>query len=185
MRIAWSPDLGGICKVESEVVRLCEGATRKFVELGCIVEEASPDLHDAWEIISPLRVFRTAILHANLIGAEEQIDNPVFKQYMDQIDKTSLLDVAMAERKRTKLWSRVQPVFDRYELNICPTTATPDIEADHLFPTEIGGESLENPFESILLTYALKNNVLPGISIPAGWTKGGLPVGLQIVSRRL
>lgn len=184
LRAAWSPDLGGICKVDPEVSRICLSAARKFEELGVIIEEDSPDLHDAWEIISPLRVFRTAVFYAHLLENDEGIDNPVFKQYLHLIKDTKLMEVAEAERKRTELWSRVQAFFEKYDLLLCPTTSTPAFGADQLFPSEIGGEPLERPFEGILLTYALTITTLPVMSVPAGWTESGLPVGLQIAGRR-
>ncbi len=55
-RVAWSPDLGGLCPVEPEVVRICRAAAKKFEELGCTVEEASPDFQDIMEIIEGLRI---------------------------------------------------------------------------------------------------------------------------------
>jgi amidase len=185
MRVAWSPDLGGLCRVEPEVIRICEKAAKKFEELGCHLEEASPDFRDAWEIISHLRTFRTAVLFAHLIGSEELIDNPAFRQNMTLVGKTSLLDVALAERKRTELWSRVCSFFEVYELFLCPSTPTPAFRADQSFPTEVAGEPVKNHYESILLTFALSITGLPVISVPAGWTEEGLPVGIQIIGRRL
>jgi Asp-tRNA(Asn)/Glu-tRNA(Gln) amidotransferase A subunit family amidase len=43
---------------------------------------------------------------------------------------------------------------------------------------------LENYIQWVFLTYAITLTGLPAISIPGGFTKGGLPVGLQIVGRR-
>ena len=183
-RAAWSPDLGGICKVDTEVARLCESAARKFEDLGVHIEEASPDLHDAAEIISPLRVFRTAALNADLLENLEGIDNPLFKQYLRLVKDTTLMEVAEAERKRTALWSRVHAFFEKYDLLLCPTTSTPAFGADEFYPAEIDGEPIERPFEGVLLTYALTITTLPVMSVPAGWTETGLPVGLQIIGKR-
>jgi Asp-tRNA(Asn)/Glu-tRNA(Gln) amidotransferase A subunit family amidase len=49
----------------------------------------------------------------------------------------------------------------------------------------VAGKSIENRIESYLLTYAFSMVALPAISIPAGWTQNGLPVGLQIIGKRL
>src|SRR5690606_36738563 len=44
-RIAWSADLGGL-PIEPEVRGILEVQRRVFTELGCIVEDATPDLRD-------------------------------------------------------------------------------------------------------------------------------------------
>lgn len=184
-RAAWTPDLGGLCQVDKEVARLCEATAGRFEGLGVKVEEASPDLHDAWEIISPLRVFRTAALNADLLEKDKDIDNPLFKQYLHLVRDTTLIEVAEAERKRTALWSRVRTFFEEYDLLLCPTTSTTAFGADEFFAATINGKTMERPFESALLTYALTITTLPVISVPASWTGSGLPVGLQITGRRL
>jgi amidase len=184
LRAAWTPDLGGICRVDPEVAGICESAARTFEKMGVTVEEASPDLHDAAEIISPLRVLRTAVIYADLVENDEGVDNLLFKQFLHMIKDTNLMEVAQAERKRTALWSRMKTFFETYDLLLCPTTSTPAFGSDQLRATEIRGEPLDRPFEEVLLTYALTITTLPVISVPAGWTEKGLPVGLQITGRR-
>jgi amidase len=184
-RIAWSPDLGGICPVEPEVVRICQRAARKFEDLGCTVEEAAPDFADIMEIIQGLRVVSSVFNYAHLQGVEEGIDNQFFKQFLNAGRETSAAELAAAERKRTALWFRVQAFFEKYDLLLCPTTSAPAFRADHLFPQVIGGKPIENRIESYLLTYALSMVSVPAISVPAGWTEERLPVGLQIVGNRL
>jgi amidase len=184
-RIAWSPDLGGLCPVEPEVARICLAAARKFEDLGCTVEEAAPDFTDIMEIIQGLRVVSSVFNYAHLLGVEEGIDNQFFKQFLNVSQKTSAAELAAAERKRTALWFRVQAFFENYDLLLCPTTSVPAFRSDQLFPPAIAGKPIENRIESYLLTYAFSMVSVPAISVPAGWTGDGLPVALQIVGRRL
>ena len=51
-------------------------------------------------------------------------------------------------------------------------------------PTEINGKPLENYIQWAFLTYGITLTGLPAISVPCGFTRSGLPVGLQIVGRR-
>jgi amidase len=184
-RVAWSPDLGGLCPVEPEVVRICQAAAKKFEEMGCAVEEAFPDFQDVLEIIEGLRILSSVNNYAHLLGVEEGIDNQFFKHFLNLSAKTPVAQVAAAERKRSALWFRVQAFFEKYDLLLCPTTSVPAFPADQLFPPVVAGKSIENRIESYLLTYAFSMVALPAISIPAGWTQNGLPVGLQIIGKRL
>ena len=79
----------------------------------------------------------------------------------------------------------MQAFFEKYDLLLCPTTSVPAFRADQLFPPAIAGKPIENRIESYLLTYALSMVSVPAISVPAGWTEDRLPVGLQIIGKRL
>jgi Asp-tRNA(Asn)/Glu-tRNA(Gln) amidotransferase A subunit family amidase len=80
--------------------------------------------------------------------------------------------VARGELLRTTLWHRVREFLDGCDVWITPTTAMP--------PFLLEQPALGRSF----LTYAFSVLGLPAISIPAGFTPEGLPVGLQIVGKR-
>jgi Asp-tRNA(Asn)/Glu-tRNA(Gln) amidotransferase A subunit family amidase len=91
----------------------------------------------------------------------------------------------MAEKERTALYHRVRQFFERYDLLLTPTVAAPPFPVEMPYPQEINGEPMNNYQEWLYLTYAITVTGLPAISVPCGWTAEGLPVGLQIVGRRL
>jgi Asp-tRNA(Asn)/Glu-tRNA(Gln) amidotransferase A subunit family amidase len=70
------------------------------------------------------------------------------------------------------------------DLLILPTVAVPPFSVDLPYPTEINGKPLDNYTQWFFLTYGITVTGLPVISVPCGFTKSGLPVGLQIVGRR-
>jgi len=188
LRAAWTPNLGGLCQVDPEVERICAAAARNLQNLGVSVEDDSPNFHDAIEIIIQHRVLRTAVLYEELLRDREKIqkiDNPVFTKFMDMIDETKILDFAAAERKRTKLLTRVYEFFQNYDILLSPTVSIPAFSANQSYPSDIGGNTPESLLEYVLLTYAWSITKLPAISVPAGWTENGLPVGIQIIGRRL
>jgi len=182
-RVAWTPDLGGLLKVDPEVRRTIEAAARGFADLGCVVEEATPDLHDALKIIVPLRAMRTGAIHRQDLGRVDQIDNPFLKQFAERARQLGALDVAEAEWRRSQLWERVRTFFEGYNLLLLPSTQTPAFPKEIERLAEINGEQLDDPLQSSLCTYAISMTGLPAISVPAGFSTAGLPVGVQIVGR--
>ena len=182
-RVAWTPDLDGLFRVHPEVRRLTEAAARRFADLGCVVEDASPDLHDALQIIVPLRAMRTGIVHREELGMLERVDNAWLKQFAARASQFGALDVAEAEWRRSRLWERVRRFLERYHLLLLPSTQTAAFPKEVERPTEIDGEPVGDVMESSLSTYAISITGLPAISVPCGFTADGLPIGLQIVGR--
>jgi amidase len=182
-RIAWTPDLGGLLRVDPAVRALIAATARQFEDLGCVVEEASPDLHDALEIIGPLRAMRTGAVHQRELAHLDQIENPFMKQFAGRAGQLGALDVALAEARRSALWERVRGFFQTYQLLLLPATQTAAFpkEIDRL--SVIDGHQLTDPLESSLTTYAISVTGLPALVLPCGFTDAGLPVGVQIVGR--
>jgi amidase len=182
MRVAWSPDLGGMAPVEPEVEAICAKAAHLFEAFGCHVEEASPDVHDAHEIF--------AVLHANLRTASvgnyaetwaEQMD-PLLVWRLEQGRQFTLADVHRAEAARMALYHRVRTFFERYDLLLLPTAGTLPYPVNGGYPAQVAGRSITTPYELLILTYLFNLTGQPAISVPAAWTPDGLPVGLQIVA---
>jgi Asp-tRNA(Asn)/Glu-tRNA(Gln) amidotransferase A subunit family amidase len=70
------------------------------------------------------------------------------------------------------------------DLLVLPTVALQPFPVEQSYPTEINGKPLDSYFQWFSLTYGITLTGLPAISVPCGFTRNGLPVGLQIVGRR-
>lgn len=182
LRIAWTPDLGMV-PVEPIVKDICGRAVRIFADLGGIVEEGSPDFSEAYELFTVLNAnLRTQAVGDYFDAWGEQMD-PLLVWRIEQGRKMSLSDVAKAEKARTALYQRVRKFFEPYDLLMLPTLAMPPLPVQGSYPIEVAGRTITTPYEILLLTYAFNLTGQPAISVPAGWTDDGLPIGLQIVGR--
>jgi Asp-tRNA(Asn)/Glu-tRNA(Gln) amidotransferase A subunit family amidase len=180
LRVAWTPDLNMV-PVEPVVQEVCRRATRVFAELGCHLDEASPDFSGAHELFAVLNAnLRTAAVGDYVDQWRDQMD-PLLVWRVDQGRRYTMADVGNAEKARTALYQRVRQFFERYDLLLLPTTVAPPYPASGSYPTEVAGRPIANPYEILLLTYAFNLTGQPAISVPAGWTDDGLPIGLQIV----
>jgi amidase len=186
LRIAWSDNLN-ITPVDSEILTTARSAIDVFHALGGEVVEDAPDFTNARETAFVLRGLRYVSLYKDRYNDPKfkRLVNPLVIKNIEQGLKLSIRDVANAVQQRSELWNRVNIFFDHYDLLVTPTVAIPPFPADTIYPTEINGNPMENYVEWILLTYAITLTGLPAISLPCGWTQKGLPVGIQIVGRRL
>jgi amidase len=183
-RIAWTPDLHGLIPVDAEVAAIAEGATRVFRTLGARVEAACPDFGEVHEIVRATRGLSMVALHADKLPrwrAEMQ------KGLVWNIEQGLALTpegIARGEKLRTVLWDRVRRFLERRDLLVLPTVAVPPFPVEQPYPTAINGTPLADYTQWFYLTYGITVTGLPAISVPCGFTRAGLPVGLQIVGRR-
>jgi amidase len=184
-RIAYSPDLGGVAPVDPEVVELTRAAARQFEALGCQLDEICPDLSDIRTIVAGTRAFGMIGRYADYLeSSREQMTEQLVRQVTDalQVDART---ITRAERVRTAYYHRLRLFMQTYDYMLCPTVGAPAFRLDRPLPTELGGKPVERFYDVFLFTYAFSVTGLPAISVPCGFTRAGLPVGLQIVGRRL
>ena len=88
-----------------------------------------------------------------------------------------------ALRHRQLLEEEVAALFADVDVLLTPTTAVPAFDAAGPLPMEIAGQdaSASGPVPFTMLANLCWN---PAVSVPAGTTQAGLPVGLQVVGRR-
>src|SRR2546427_1430644 len=138
-RVAWSRDLDGMLAVDAEIASGVEKAARAFADLGCVVEEAAPDWHDALDIIGPLRAHRTAVVTDELRPRKDEIANPFLREFIAKAGELSLLEVGQAEARRSRLWERTAGFFSTHRLLLIPTTQWPAVPNDLDFPPPVAG----------------------------------------------
>ena len=183
-RVAWTPDLDGLMPVDAEVARVAAGASRTFRSLGARVTTASPSFSDLNEIVLGTRGLSMAALHGDRLAAWRSEMQTGLVQNIDQGLRLTSRDIGRAEKLRSALWERVRRFMEGYDVLILPTVAVRPFPVEQAYPTELAGKPLENYTQWFFLTYALSVTGLPVISVPAGLTGDGLPVGIQIVGRR-
>ena len=179
-RIAISRDLG-LPPVDPEVAAIVMNAARRFAEAGVAVEEAHPDLSEAPRCSSVLR----ALSYANMRPLLEAHRAALKPEVVWNIEKGLALsgaDIAMAEAQRAALFKRMLSFFTNYDLLICPTTIVAPYPVEQRYVEECNGHRFETYVDWLTIVSAITLTTCPAISIPAGFTASGLPVGLQIVA---
>ena len=91
-------------------------------------------------------------------------------------------DIARAELERGAMINRTAQFFSEYDLLVCPTVLAPPFDVDTRYLAELDGVPFDTYVSWLILTFAITLLGCPAISVPCGFTKSGLPVGLQIVA---
>lgn len=184
LRVAWSPDLGYVDNLDPQVREITAAAARAFEALGCHVEEiADPGFGDPKPIIDTYwRCNFATLLKPHLEEWSGRID-PALEHCAREGLSLSATDFKEAQVAREKYWFRVRPFFEDYDLLLTPSVAVLPLKVGALHPE--GAE--DHPWDWIRWApYSFPFNLthLPAATVPVGFSKEGLPVGLQIVGRR-
>lgn len=182
LRIAYVTDIAGI-GVDSEIDAICRKTAQSLRDSGASVDEIE---FDASEGKAPYQAWRGLWMvgqqYANLTHLEGF--GPNLLGNVKAGLKVTPLDYAKAEQTRAALYLRFVELFERYDLLLMPASPVKQYPVDQNFPTEVNGKKLENYTDWIAGSFLITLMSLPAGSVPAGKTKEGLPVGLQIVGPR-
>ena len=182
LRVAWSEKLGVAPAVDPEVSAATAKAARAFRELGCKVESTEP----TWP--SPYDCWRTIFLGgigarlAPYLDRRDQID-PGLLPIVEEALKIPPTKYVQAWFDRLAWWQHARALFERYDLLLTPTVACPALPIGQFYPDEIGGVKVGREAASAF-TYIFNMTGQPAATVPCGFTKAGLPIGLQIIGRR-
>ncbi len=180
VRVAWSRTLGGL-PVERDVLEVLDAAVPVLETLGCVVEEATPDLAIADEIFETLRAWNFELVYADLLRTRRDQLKETVVWNIEQGAVLSGPDVGRAERRRTELFHRMRAFFERHDFLVCPVTQVMPFDLSREYPDRIEGVAMESYLDWMKSCYRISAATLPALSVPAGFSAAGLPVGLQIV----
>ena len=179
-KVAFSRDLG-VTPVDPAVADICEKAAKRFEQLGCIVEEAHPDFSDVQDIFQTWRAMSFYVGKKSLLDTNKDLLKPEVVWNIEQAAAITVDDFARVELARARYLDRAVTFFEEYDLLLSPATIVPPYPVEQRFVAELGEHKFSNYVEWLSIAYAITITGHPALSVPAGFTKDGLPVGLQIV----
>ena len=179
-KVAWSLDLGQ-CPVDREIAAVCEAAARRIAELGCSVDAAYPDATGAREAFQTMRAHNMATARAGLLKSHRDLLKPEVIWNIEAGLKLSIDDVRRGVHLQRELYQRFAAFFEQWDILVTPASQHPPFPVEMRYVEEINGIRMETYVDWLLLPSIITMTGLPCVSIPCGFTRSGLPIGLQLV----
>ena len=182
VRVAWWRDLGGV-PFEPEICRVVDGNRKIFESLGCVVEHAEPDFAGVADAFAVLRYAANYPKYAPLVQKQPEWVKDTIKYEVGQAERTTAADIGRALTRQARVFDDSRKFFERYEYFILPVTQVEPFDVNTPYPTAIAGTAMASYIDWMRSCSYVTMMSNPAISVPAGFSATGLPVGLQIVGR--
>ena len=180
MKIAYSADLGYV-KVDPEVASLVNEAVLVLRRLGARIVKTNPGFAD------PAPMFRT-LWWAGVRGAlgglspdKQELLEPALRDVLEQSKSITVDEMIEAQKQRGALGSQMRQFMEGYDALITPSLPIPAFEAGKLQPNDPDAHGKWVNWTPISYPFNLTQQ--PAASVPCGFTRSGLPVGMQIVGQ--
>ena len=184
LRIAYSPRLGYVSYVHSEVEAAVKRAVQQFIDLGAQVEQRDPGFRDCGPLFAT-HWFATARNTFGKLPPEKfKLLDPGLQATCEYAARYTIADFLDYQVARTQVGEAMKRFNTEFDLLITPTTAVPAFAVGRVAPDlPAGVQSIPEdwtwwtPF-----SYPFNLTQQPALSINCGFTEDGLPIGLQIVA---
>ena len=183
VRIAWSRDLGGL-PVDPRVTAVVEAERGAFERLGCVVEDAEPDMRGADDVFRVWRAWYFEACYGTLLDEHREVLKDTVVWNIEEGRRLTGPRLGEAARAWSTLLDRVRRFFERYDFLVLPVSQVPPFDVDRPYVTEIDGVKMKTYLDWMSSCAHISVLGLPAISVPCGFTDDGLPVGVQIVGRQ-
>jgi len=185
-RIAWSGNFGGAVPFEPEVLATCRAALRSFEAMGCTVEEASPEypVERAWQAFVKLRGWQQggALLEYYEDPARRALLKPEAIYEVEQGLAMSAADVTTNSVIRSEWGRAVRDLFAHFDYWVVPTAQLFPFDVEMRWPARIAGQEMRTYHEWMKAVCLVTLSGCPSLAAPAGFSAGGLPIGIQIIA---
>jgi len=182
LRIAWCAKFARL-PFDRRIRDVFDSQRKKFETMGCVTEEADPDFSGADESFKVLRALNFYQQHGALPRQQRSQMKDTVIQELERGARLTGPEIVDAETKRSRLFASVGQLMEKYDFMLLPVTQVPAFDIKQEYVTEIEGTRMKSYIDWMRSCYFITMTALPAISVPAGFTPEGLPVGVQIVGR--
>ncbi|MBT7472363.1 MAG: amidase [Candidatus Marinimicrobia bacterium] len=186
IKIAWLSDMNGDYKFEPEILDMCEKKLHDLEKNKVKIANAKSqvntiDLWSSWTTLRSKNIFY--YLNEMNIKTREELGYSAQWEYQ-QGSEISFDDQEVAMTQRIKSIQQINKLFLNYDFLAIPSAQLFPFKKELNYPEEISGHKLDTYhrwMEVVILASLLG---LPSISIPVGFNKEGLPMGMQIIGKQ-
>ena len=180
-KIAYSPTLEGFAEVEPEIDGVLRAALKAVEREGGTVEEACPELTDLYPTYITLRAMAWASLPGMMPREIQKHYKRTLSENIDLGFKLKPESIYKTFRTRASLYFSVQSFLETFDVLACPVVGLEPTPVEMEYPRSVNNKPIKDYVDWLRFSFLATTTGLPALSMPVGFTKSGMPVGLQLI----
>jgi amidase len=182
LRVGFSSDLNGLLPIDREVDAIVRASAGVFADAGARVDDDIPDLRDADEVFRVTRAYDFAADYRAIVREHrEQIKDAVVWNTEMGLSLT-VDELVSADHARSRVAAEIGAYFTTHDLLVLTSAQVAPFDARIEYPAVAGGKPLGDYLEWMRASTIISATGCPAVSVPAGFTADGLPIGVQLVA---
>jgi len=182
VKIGFSKNLGYL-KLDTEVEKVFESAVSVFSGICEVVEEVHLDWGDPSAMQHCLFSVTAAMMYGGYVDSHRDQMDPGLVALIEHAKQYTAEDYARAQGERLAYYERVRLYFENYDYLVTPTLSVSAFPVEKLMP-EHWEQHPWDWFSWAGFCYPFNLTWLPAATCPCGFSENGLPIGLQIISKK-
>jgi aspartyl-tRNA(Asn)/glutamyl-tRNA(Gln) amidotransferase subunit A len=171
-------------RVDPEVAQAVSAATALLEAQGARLREVTIPLAEyipptEWAIMLP----EASAYHQGMLREKADLYGDDVRLYLEAGELVLATDYIKALRARTLIQQAWREMFESIDVLIAPTLPTPAFHVDNPQITWPDGSTEAATDAYVRLSAPANVTGLPALSVPCGFTTGGMPIGMQILGR--
>ncbi len=181
IRIAFSEDQGGFAPVEGEIRAVLRQALESCADKDVVVEEACPDLPDLNDTYLTLRGIHYGAVVDNLPDVAKRHFKRTLRENAEFGRNLKASEIFVALRNKSSLYEIMRQFLQSHDVLAIPVTGIAPGPVEVEYPPVVDGVEMGDYVEWLRFSFLATTTGLPAISMPAGFTPSGMPVGVQLI----
>ena len=181
IRVAFAEDLGGFAPVEAEIREALRRAVAAVDGGGVTVEEGCPALDGLNETYLTLRGVHFGAVADYLPDDAKRHFKRTIRKNAEFGRNLQAKDIFAAMRNKTRIYQTMRAFLEEYDVLALPNTGIAPGPVEVEYPPFVDGVEMGDYVEWLRFSFLATTAGLPAMSLPAGFTPGGMPVGIQLI----
>ena len=184
-RVGWLSNMNGEYNIEKEILDICENKLKELEKINIKVEELKPKINNeflwkSWTTLRAKNIFEDT-LAMNILDVNSMTYQAIWEYNKGK--EINSEDIQSAIDKKQQCLNQIDLIFRNFDFLALPSAQVFPFDKNLQFPKNINGIELDT-YHRWLEVFILSSLLdLPTVTIPVGFNKNGMPMGMQIIGR--
>ena len=184
-KIGWLSNMNGDYIVEKDILEICEAKLKDLEKINLKIETLKPKINTnilwkSWTSLRSKSIYEDT-LAMNISDISTMTYQAIWEYNKGKEITSEELQLALDQKQ--KCLNQINLIFEKFDFLVLPSAQIFPFDKNLQFPKNINGKTLDTYhrwLEVFILSSLLE---LPSITIPVGFNKDDMPMGMQIVGK--